>query len=250
MGAHGFLLADRRFGQGDLGLPDSLERVVIAGIIGQPFLLHMQDAGHDGIEEVALVADQNHGFRIAAQKPFQPQRGFEIQMVGRLVQQQHIRFGEQGRRQGNAHAPAAGIAAHRPLLHCMVETKAVEDDGGARRGGMGANIVQPGLDFADAHRVCGGFRFGQQGGALRIGGQHQIDRQAVAALHLLRDGADAAAARQGDPALIGFVLAQQQLQQGGFARTVAADQADPVALGNPRQCAFENAAAAEAEGQV
>ena len=58
-------------------------------------------------------------------------------MVGGLVQQQQVRGGEQHGGQGDAHAPAAGEAAHRAGLGIRVEAEAGEDGGGAGGGGVG-----------------------------------------------------------------------------------------------------------------
>ncbi len=69
----------------------------------------------DGIvEEFAIVADDQRGVRIFLQPRFEPQRALEIEVIGRLVEQENIGLGEQGRGQRHAHAPAAGEFRHRP----------------------------------------------------------------------------------------------------------------------------------------
>ena len=43
---------------------------------------------HRHIEKIAVVRYQDHGVGIVAQILFQPVTGFEVEVVGRLVQQQ------------------------------------------------------------------------------------------------------------------------------------------------------------------
>ena len=79
----------------------------------------------DGIvEKLAVVADDERGIRIFLQPRFQPQRALEIEVIGRLVEQQNIGLGKQGRGERHAHAPAAGKFRHRPREIVVGETKA------------------------------------------------------------------------------------------------------------------------------
>ena len=84
------------------------------------------------------------------------------------------------------------------------------------------------MDLADTVRIKGGFGFLHQGVTLGIGGQHHVKDGVVRRLHLLRHPAHARATAQPDRA-VGrrlFDLLADQLQQGGFARAIAADQPD------------------------
>mmetsp|Transcript_11409 Transcript_11409/g.40476 ORF Transcript_11409/g.40476 Transcript_11409/m.40476 type:complete len:402 (-) Transcript_11409:1315-2520(-) len=60
---------------------------------------------------------------LSPQMLLQPQHAMQIQMVRRLVQQQHIRLAVQHPRQGDAHAPAARELPNRPSHHRRVETQ-------------------------------------------------------------------------------------------------------------------------------
>ena len=62
--------------------------------------------GH--VEKIAVVRDQHKGIGIVAEIFLQPVAGFEIKMVGRLVQQQQVRLLQQQFGQRDAHLPAAG----------------------------------------------------------------------------------------------------------------------------------------------
>ncbi len=54
------------------------------------------------------------GVRVLLQARLQPQGAFQVEIVGRFVEQQQVGLGEQGRGQGHPHAPAAGELGHRP----------------------------------------------------------------------------------------------------------------------------------------
>src|SRR3546814_1631777 len=66
----------------------------------------------------------------------------------------------------------------------------------------------------------------------------------------LRDLADPGGARIGDAAAVGVQLAGNQLQEGGLAGAVAADQADPLALVNRDGGAVEERVALNPEFEV
>jgi hypothetical protein len=75
----------------------------------------MQDRAHRAVQKPAVVADDQHGVRVAREVAFQPQRAFEVEIVRRLVEQQQVGLREQHARQRHAHPPAAreGGAGHR-----------------------------------------------------------------------------------------------------------------------------------------
>ena len=62
--------------------------------------------GH--VEKIAVVRDQHESIGIVAEVFFQPVAGFEIKMVGGLVQQQQVGLLQQQLDQRDAHLPAAG----------------------------------------------------------------------------------------------------------------------------------------------
>ena len=54
------------------------------------------------VEEVAIMGDANDGAGEALQELFKPINRFSVKMVGGLVEQQHVGFGEQQFAQGYA----------------------------------------------------------------------------------------------------------------------------------------------------
>ena len=70
--------------------------------------------GADLIEEVAVVGYHDDRIGKAEQEVFQPGNGLQVQVVGRFVQQQHIRVAEQGLGQEHPH-----LVASLKLLHLL-----------------------------------------------------------------------------------------------------------------------------------
>ena len=86
----------------------------------------LDDAIHRDVEKVAVVRDQHVGEGILQQIFLEPVAGFEIEMVGRLVEQQQVRLRQQQLGQCNAHLPAAGelLGVARPVF--LAKAEAVE----------------------------------------------------------------------------------------------------------------------------
>ena len=109
----------------------------------------MQDLFDGGVEKIAIMADDDHRAAIAPQIILEPHHAFEVEIVGRFVQQQKLRIGKKHSGQCDAHAPAAGKIAGRALLVVMGKAQAGKDRGGAGGCGMGVDIGKPQMDFRD-----------------------------------------------------------------------------------------------------
>ncbi len=58
--------------------------------------IELQHPGDDGIEKGPVVRDEQHRSVVLPQESLQPGQGIEVEVVGRFVEQQQIRFaGEQ-----------------------------------------------------------------------------------------------------------------------------------------------------------
>ncbi|MCY1405549.1 hypothetical protein D9M71_207890 [compost metagenome] len=69
--------------------------------------------GADAVQEVAVVGNDDHGGVTRREHAFQPADGVDVQVVGRFVQQQHVRIGEQRLGQQHPQLPARRHGAHR-----------------------------------------------------------------------------------------------------------------------------------------
>ena len=193
----------------------------------------MKDVIDDLVEELPVVADQQQRVAIAAQKLAEPQRRFEIEMVGRLVEQQQVGLGEEHAGKRDAHAPAAREIRQRLLLHRVVEAEPGEDAGGARWRAECAPIAAS-RSWISATRRGIGAVLGLGEEALRARHRRRARLAAASSSPL---GASCARkpmrASRGSSMLppSGCTLAADQIEQRRFAGAVAADQPDLPAIG-------------------
>ena len=68
------------------------------------------------VEKITIVADDDQRRRIVSEMVLQPKGAFEIEIVGRFVEQQQIGLREQRSGERHAHAPSAGKLRAGPLL--------------------------------------------------------------------------------------------------------------------------------------
>jgi hypothetical protein len=168
-------------------------RRVAALVRGQPAAVELEDLRDRVIEEPAVVRDDQHFAGEAEQELLQPGQAVEVEVVGRLVEQQHGRPREQDAGQQRARRLAAAQAAER---------RVERDVGDAERGASGVELrpQRPAAERAVAFlRLAVG---GQRGGVVepalqplelgvqlphlaQRGAQQPVDRQ-IRARRLLR----------------------------------------------------------------
>src|SRR5215475_365959 len=124
------LLAREALVQGKALVALAFEGGVVAAIQGELGAVEMQDRINGGVEQIAVVTDDDNGARIVCDVVLKPQGAFEVEIVGGLIKQQQIRFGKQRRRERHPHAPAAGEFRARPLLIRMRKAESCEYAGG------------------------------------------------------------------------------------------------------------------------
>lgn len=226
---------------------------VIAGVGGQLAARHFDDLGGDGVQKLAVVRNQQQGARIAGQPLLQPDDGFQVQVVGRFIQQQQIRAAHQRLRQVQAHAPAARKAGHRSGGGFLAKAQAGQELAGARRGGVGVDGGQFAVQAANRLAIVGGFGGGQlllQRAQLGVAIQHIIQRRAAQRRGFLGDMRHRPAGRKQRITAVGVQLPAQQGKQAGFARAIAADNADALAGVDGEGDAVEQLLGPTAQGQV
>ena len=138
--------------------------------------------------------------------------------------------------------PAAAKSVGHAPQGVLREAEAIQNFADAGFHGFGALHFQIGLRLRELAQsvarfvVFGGFEFfGQRHDAVLgfVGfGESRLHlfahRDAQAALRFLREHADGFVVVQADVALIGFFVAHDHLEEGGFAGSVGADQTDAV----------------------
>jgi len=193
--------------------------------------MQVQGVGSHVVQELAVMRDQQQRARVLQQPLFQPEHRVQIQMVGRLIEQQQIAGHHQRARQVQAHAPAAGERGHRPRVGLGREAQAVQQLAGAGFGVVGADLGH--LLVRGGHRLPvfarGGIGlFAHDRGHLGVALQHELQRRVGQRRGFLGHAGDADLAGQVDIALVGLQLALHGGKQAGLAGTVAADHANAV----------------------
>jgi len=81
--------------------------VIVAGIDREPRRYQLRDRGHHPVQEVAIVRHDHDRAFVVGQERLQPLERLDVEVVGRLVEQQERRALEQESRKHRAHPPAA-----------------------------------------------------------------------------------------------------------------------------------------------
>ena len=213
-----------------------------AGEADQFSTIQLNDARTDAIKEGTVVGDEEQGNAGFDQQVFQPFDGGNIQMIGRLVEQQHL--GRHGQRLSQCQTLflAAGQAAD---LGIRIETEALNHPLCLRLVGPGAARFEFVLQFGHAlqqHLVIGvDFAqlvrhlvvFSEQGGVFAHAGNHCLENRGLRIeRRLLRHVADTDTGLHPDFAIVKASAPaprRHRGEQGRFAGTVAADQRHPLA---------------------
>ena len=207
--------------------------------------VEFEDPAGDVVEEVAVVGDRDHRALVLLQEPFQPGDRFGVQVIGRFVQEQHVRFRQQQAAERDAPSLATGQVLHRraPLRQAQGVGRDVEraieivaiDRGqeGLEFGLFGRQLVKVGVFI----RVGGVDRF-QAGECVLDGLDPFLDDVAHRVLgievRLLFEEADLDAGLRTGLALDLGIAARHDAQQRTLARAVQAEHAD-LGAGEERQ---------------
>jgi hypothetical protein len=157
------------------------------------------------------VRDDDEAAGVAGQVVLEPEQGFEVEVIGRFVEQQERGLADEQAGEVRAHDPAAGERLGELLVVGLAEAEAGEDLLRAWLKGIVdiPVVVVLRLELAAA------------------GGNLQdcliADRGA-----LLRKEAEVRPAFPLDQAFVRLVFAEDDVEEGGLARAVGADESEPV----------------------
>ena len=96
------------------------------------------------VEEVAIVRDEDEAVGVVIEVFLEPVAGFEVEVVGGLIQEQKRRLLQEQFGERDAHLPATGELFGRPLPVFLGEAEAAED---------GADLVVERVDVVGVHEV-------------------------------------------------------------------------------------------------
>ncbi len=225
-----------------------LAQLQVAGVGGGIVLEategEIEGAGRDAVEEVAVVGDDQAGAGPSSQEAFQPLQHLQIEVVGRLVEEEQIRVGEEGLGEGNAGLLAAAEAVDRLGELSFGEAEAHQNLIGAVLDVVAAGGLEAGLEAV----VLREQRF-QLGSGRRthcrldlphsIGrGKNRCERQAcfladraiAGETRFLRQVGDAQARGVDDAPGVRVLQAGDDAEDGRFAGAIDADEGDVLAL--------------------
>ena len=200
---------------------------------------HLGHAVDHVVHELAVVADNDDGALIAAQKALEPFHRLKIQVVCGLVEHEHLGIADQKLGQRDAHLPTAGEVRGGLLDVAFLEAQAEQ------------HAADLGLDGVAAQHLVGVARATGGGKLALVGVIAQRLLQLAQALlgfqdlhlrghNLLEDGAighldgfllqvaHAGALREQDAALVGVLAAADDVEHGGFAGAVGAYERQAV----------------------
>ncbi len=209
-----------------------LEGAVVARVGAQPAALDEQYPAHDYIEELTVVRYEQQRSRIASQPLLEPEYGIEVEVVGRLIEQQHVRAAHEGAREVRAHFQSAGELPHRPLDLLRRKSESRRELRGAALSGVPREPLVLGMQGTDTHPVRAALRLCQlhfHRPQLQVAVENVLDERRVRVGQLLRDGSQCQIRRSRVLTRIRNQLALDERQQGGLARAVAPDDADLLA---------------------
>ena len=208
---------------------NALEGRVAARVQRQAPLFDVGDVADHRIEEVAIVGDQQQGAGVIPQPLFEPDHRIQVEVVGRLVEQQQVRATHQRLRQIEPHPPATGERGDRPRRVALDEAEPVEQGGCPRRCRIGVDLLHPAVQQADRLAIVIGLGSGQfalDPAQFAIAVQRVVDRTAVQRRRLLGDMGHLPGRRHLKIALVLVQLAAQQREQARLAAAIGSGQTD------------------------
>ncbi len=207
--------------------------------------VEFEDRAGGAVEEAAVVRDDNCPVWTFGDEALQPEERRQVEVVGRLVEQQDRRLGQQQPRQREARLlPAAERGDNSPPVE-RAEAEPVGDHLGPPldlvaaqrlesldRGGVGGEHFLPrfGRRVGRGERRRQRVQVGAGGGQFGVGpAQRLVHRARQVLLGVLLQVADAVARPERDRAAVGPQPPGDDLQEGALAAAVRPDQPDLLA---------------------
>ncbi len=149
--------------------------VISAGIGDDGLVIDIGDVRANAVQKMAIVRDDDQHAFILIQKTLQPVDRVEIEVVGRLVEQQRLRMPEKRLRQQHADFLSARQFAHFPFVQLVGNVEALQQNGGVGFGGVAVFLADDAFQFAELHAVgVGHLRLGIDSVALFQGGPQPL----------------------------------------------------------------------------
>ena len=201
--------------------------VVISGVAIEGCAAEFEDAVAQRVEKGPIVGNDDQPARVAGQIVLEPEQRFQIEMVRRLVEEEERGLVDQEAGQVGAHHPAAGKRFAGLIEVFFPKSEAGEDFLRPRLEGIVdvVVVVVLGLKLLSARR-------------------DSDDRLIADGSAFLRKKPKIGAALPGDGAVIGRLLPQDQIKQGGFTGAIGPDEAETVGARHEQRHIAEKGACA------
>ena len=190
------------------------------------------------VQEVAVVRDDDDRALALVEHVLQPADRVDVEVVGRLVEQQDVRVRKQRLREQDPQLPPRGDGAHRAAVLLLGDAEAEEERARARLRVVSAVLGELRLEVGGLHVVVLGgvgvrvdrVALGHGRPHLLVAHQHDVEYALVFVGELvLAQAPDALVGVDGDVARRGLQFAAEDLHERGLAAAVGADQAVAVA---------------------
>ena len=201
-------------------------------------VVDIHGVGADGVQEVAVVGNGDDHAGEVQQEVFQPVDGFDVQVVGGLVQHDDIGVAEEGGSQQDLDLQSGVHGLHDIIVHFGGDAQALENTGGVGLGFPAAHFREFGFQVGGAQAVLVGEVGLFVDGVLFLHDVIQVlvahddgvhDGVLVVGVLVLLQNGNTLFGVDMDGAVGGLQLAGEDAQEGGLAGTVGADDAVAVA---------------------
>ena len=192
------------------------ERAVVARVAPNREIGNVPCGLADPIEKFAIVRDHQHRRRLPLEPRFEPHDRVEVEVIGRLVEQQQIGRTKQGTRQRKAVAPATGEIPHWPCAVGLCKAQSMQNSFGRRSDRAFLQFRQRRVRVRKSHRVVlrlGGNQLRASRGQWCMTAQHVRNRRVVGRFDVLCDMRDALGRRRFDRAAVDRQLAKNRSKQ-------------------------------------
>jgi len=228
---------------------------------------YLDGAVGDIVDEGAVVAHQHHGFGRLGEKLLKPLYALDVEVVGRLVEQEHVGLLQENLGELDAHAPATGELARGAVEVAALEAQTGE---GALEGGFvvvaaehhvavvleSELLDQLGIALALVVGAVGHLLLQPLDALFHAGGVDEgfaglfDDGGVVGEFHHLGQIAYGGVVGDGYGARGGLLLSAEYLEHGRFAGTVLAHERYAVAVVDDETHVMEERAGAELYSEI
>ena len=131
------------------------ERRVVAGVERDGPVVDVEDVRRDVVEEALVVRDDDGAALVRAEELLEPADREDVEVVGRLVEQQHVRPADEHLREQHAELEPARERGEGLAVRRRRDAEALEDGAGARLQGVAVVDADAVLELGEVAGIAG-----------------------------------------------------------------------------------------------